>query len=97
MFRHVVLFTFKPETTPETKTAIVDALRTLPGVIPELRDFRVGLDAGVNEGNYEMAVTADCDDVDGYLVYRDNGEHQRIIAELIRPAIAQRAAVQYEI
>jgi hypothetical protein len=97
VFRHVVLFTFKPETTSETKAAIVDALRTLPAAIPELRDYRVGLDAGVNEGNYEMAVTADCADVDGYLAYRDNAEHQRIIVELIRPNIAERAAVQYEL
>ena len=97
MFRHVVLFTFKPDTTPETTAAIIDALRTLPALIPELKDYRVGLDAGVNDGNYEMAVTADFDDVEGYLAYRDNDEHQRMIVGLIRPAIAQRAAVQYEL
>jgi len=95
VFRHVVLFRFNPEVTPEQRRAIVDELRTLPGIIPELRDYRVGLDAGVNDGNHEMAVTADFDDVDGYLVYRDHPEHQRIIVELIRPAIAERAAVQY--
>jgi hypothetical protein len=30
------------------------------------------------------------------LAYRDNPEHQAIIAEFIRPIIAQRAAIQYE-
>ena len=97
MFRHVVVFRFNPDVTHEQKQSIIDELRTLPGIIPELRDYRVGLDAGVNEGNHELAVTADFDHVDSYLVYRDHPQHQRIIVEHIRPATTDRAAVQYEI
>ena len=51
----------------------------------------------MNEGNYDLVVVADFDDVDGYLVYRDHPDHQAVIAEHIRPILADRAAVQYHL
>ena len=47
-------------------------------------------------GNFEFAVVADFDDLEGYQVYRDNPEHREIIGKFIQPIAAQRAAVQYE-
>ena len=47
-------------------------------------------------GNFEFAVVADFDDLEGYQVCRDNPDHRQIIGKLIRPIAAQRAAVQYE-
>ena len=56
----------------------------------------MGADLGINEGTFDWAAVADFDDLEGYLAYRDNPEHRAIIAEFIRPIIAERAAVQYE-
>lgn len=95
MFRHVVVFVWTPEATDGQKGAVAEALRALPGVIDTIRDYRIGADAGLAEGNSDFAVVADFDDVDGYLTYRDHPEHQRVIAELIRPILASRAAVQH--
>jgi len=97
MFRHVVLMRWKPDATDAQRAAVVDGLHALPGLIPELRSYSIGSDARVNEGNYDLAVVADCDDVDGYLVYRDHPDHQAVIAEHIRPILAERAAVQYQL
>jgi hypothetical protein len=97
MFRHVAVFRFAPDSTAEQHQAIVDALRTLPSIIPELKDYRVGLDAGLAEGNFEMAVVADFDDEAGWRTYTADAEHQRMIAELIRPILADRSAVQHEV
>jgi hypothetical protein len=47
-------------------------------------------------GNFDFAVAADFDDVDGYLAYRDHPEHRAIVTEFIQPIVAERAAVQYE-
>ena len=96
MFRHVVLLTFTDETTAQDVRAIVDALNALPALIPELRGYRVGTDVGLARGQRDFAVVADFDDVDGYVAYRDDPEHQRVIAELIRPRLASRVAAQYE-
>ena len=96
MFRHVVLLRFVPEATTEQKDVIVDALRKLPAQIPELRDYRVGRDAGLAPTNYDLAVVADVDDEAAYVVYRDHEAHQQVIRELIAPILAERAAVQYQ-
>jgi hypothetical protein len=97
MFRHVVLFRWKPGTSDDAKAAVQQALAELPAAIPTLRDYRFGPDADVNAGNFEFAVVADFDDVAGYLVYRDHPAHQAVIAEHIAPALAERAAVQFEL
>jgi hypothetical protein len=96
MIRHVVMFRWTPEATAEQKQRVAAELRRLPALLPVLRAYHVGADLGLVQGNFEFAVVADFDDLEGYQVYRDNPEHQAIIAEFIRPVAAQRAAVQYE-
>ncbi len=97
MLRHVALFRFTADSSAEQRQAIFTALRTLPDHIPELRNYQVGLDAGLVDGNWDGVAVADCDDVAGWEAYNADAEHQRIIAELIRPILADRAAIQYEV
>lgn len=97
MFRHVVLLRFVPDATAEQRQAVLDGLATLPPLIPELRRYEFGPDAGVSEGNFDLAVVADCDDVDSYRAYATNAAHLAVIAERIRPILAERAAVQYQV
>ncbi len=92
MFRHVSLIKLQDTST---MPAIFEELAKLPGIIPALRDYRVGPDAALADDNFDFAVVADFDDVAGYESYRDNEEHRRILKDMIRPVLAQRAAVQY--
>jgi stress responsive alpha/beta barrel protein len=96
LIRHTVMFTWKPEATDEQKKRVAEELSRLPGVVPSIRAYAMGADLGVNEGNWEFAVSGDFDDLDGYLAYRDDPTHRAIIAEHIQPIIATRAAVQFE-
>jgi hypothetical protein len=97
MFRHVVLLRWNDSATPEQRLAVLEGLRALPPQIPEIRSYRVGVDAGLAaEGNSDLAVVADFDDVAGYLVYRDHPVHQDVIARSIRPILASRAAIQQQ-
>ena len=96
MFRHVVLLRWKPEATPEQRAAVATGLADLPGLIPQIRTYTIGSDARVNDGNYDLVVVADFDDVDGYLVYRDDSDHRAVIQEHITPILAERAAIQHE-
>jgi Stress responsive A/B Barrel Domain len=96
MFRHVVMLRWKADATAEQRSAVHTRLSALPGLVPELRNYVIGLDAGMNDGNYDMVIVADFDDVDGYLVYRDHPDHQAVIRECIQPILAERAAVQHE-
>ncbi|HET6950545.1 MAG TPA: Dabb family protein [Acidimicrobiales bacterium] len=92
--RHVVVFRFQPGTTGAQRDAIATALRRLPALIPEIADYTVGDDRGLVEGNWDFGVVADFASEDDYFAYRDHPDHRAVIADLIRPVVAERAAVQ---
>jgi hypothetical protein len=91
------MFTWRPDATEEQIKRVPAELSRLPALVPSLKAYSMGTDIGVNEGNWQFAATADFDDLDGYLAYRDDPTHQAIIKEHIRPIIATRAAVQFEL
>jgi hypothetical protein len=96
VFRHVVMFSFTDGTTDDQKEAVRAALQRLPELIPEIRAYRYGDDLGLRDDNFDFAVTADFDDLESFLIYRDHPDHQKAIAEFIAPIVKRRAAVQFE-
>ena len=96
MFRHVVMVRFIDAMTDENRAALRAGLFGLPEVIPEIRAYRFGDDAGINEGNFDFVVTADFDDAQGYLTYRDHPQHRKMVKEFLAPFVAKRASVQFE-
>ena len=96
MVRHTVLFCWNEHAKDDDKRRALDELATLPDIVPSVRAFAVGVDVGVNDGNYDFAVTADFDNINGYLAYRDDPAHRAIVSAYILPITARRAAVQFE-
>jgi hypothetical protein len=96
VFRHVVIFSFADGTTDDQKEAMRGALHRLPEIIPEIRAYRFGDDLGLRDDNFDFAVTADFDDLDSFLVYRDHPDHQKAITEFIAPIVKRRASAQFE-
>lgn len=97
MYRHVALFRFIPEATAEQRQAALDGLRSLPAQIPELVDYRVGPDVGTAEDNFDLAVVADFDVPEHFELYVHHPAHEAVASTLVRPIVAARTAVQYEI
>jgi hypothetical protein len=97
MLRHTVLLTLSTEPSSETTRTIIEALRKLPARIPSIREYEVGADLGLNEGNATIAVVARFDDEKGYVEYRDHPAHRAVIDELISPVRRGRAAIQFEV
>lgn len=96
MLRHVALFSWTADATDEQKQRVATELGTLPGLIPQIRAYEFGPDAGINEGSYDFGVVADFDDTGSYLAYRDDPRHRAMIEQHIAPIVARRAAMQYE-
>jgi hypothetical protein len=96
MIRHTVLFKWAADATGEQQKAAAAEAARLPSIVPSIRAFASGPDAGFAAGNFDFAVTADFDDEAGYFAYRDNPGHREIVQRYITPIVAQRAAVQYE-
>jgi hypothetical protein len=95
MIRHVVLFRWKPEATQEQKARVATELAKLPPIVPSIRGFLLGADAGISQGNADFAVTADFDDEAGFAAYRDDPTHRAVIQQHITPIMADRTAVQF--
>jgi hypothetical protein len=96
MIRHTVLFKWTEQATEEQQQEAHDQLAKLPALVPSVREFALGPDAGLNQGNFDFAVTADFDDEAGYLAYRDNPAHRDIVTRWIQPILGQRAAIQFQ-
>jgi hypothetical protein len=95
MFRHVVMFRWREDADQAAVAAARVALSELASAIPDVRSLSFGADAGVREGNYDMVVVVDFEDVDGYRVYADHPAHLALISDHLLPLITERAAVQY--
>jgi hypothetical protein len=95
MFRHVVVFRFTEDASQAARQAVREGLAALPAQIDVIRRYQFGNDAGLAEGNFDFAVVADFDDVAAYQIYAQHDAHQTLIAERIRPILAERVAVQY--
>jgi len=95
MFHHVVLFKWAEGTGPEQTTALCESLSRLPDLIPELRRYRYGSNAGPVDRNWDFAVVADFDDEAGWRAYVDHPDHREVIDNHIRPLLGERAAVQF--
>lgn len=80
----------------EDRTAIIDGLRTLPALVPEIKSYSVGKDLDVQEGSFDLVIVADFEDRAGFDAYNANQDHLDVIANVIKPHMAQRSAVQYE-
>ena len=97
MIRHVVMFKFRDDADADQRQAVHDAIAAMPKATGVTETYAIGGDLGLAEGNFDFAVVGDFADQAAYESYRDNAEHQRIVLEVIRPAITDRAAIQYKI
>jgi hypothetical protein len=97
MIRHVVLISWVPEVTAEQVRRVETELKALKPLMGGLRDYQIGPDAGIIEGNADFAVVGDFDDEESYLGYRDHPAHRKVIEEAINPIARQRVAVQYRL
>jgi hypothetical protein len=97
VIRHCVLLRFVDHATEDQRRAVLDGLAALPGTIDAIERYEYGPDAGLAEGNWDLAVTGDFADEDAYRAYAGHPAHLDLIAERIRPILADRAAVQFHL
>ena len=97
MIRHVVVFTWSPDADADRRTTTVDALRGLEQSVGGMSSLTVADDAGLTDGNAHTVLIADFPDAAAYRRYAADPVHQAVIAEHVRPFLAERSAVQYHL
>lgn len=93
---HVAVLTWKPGTTAAQIGELSDGLAALPGLIPGIRAYRFGPDAGLREGNVDFAVVAEFADAEAYRAYAAHPAHLDVVDRLLQPILERRAALQFE-
>jgi hypothetical protein len=96
VFRHAVMFRWADGVDTDAASAALGAgLAELPAIIPEIKGYSFGPDAGVSEGNFDYAVVGEFDSADDYVRYRDHPAHLALIERYVAGRISDRAAVQF--
>jgi hypothetical protein len=97
--RHVVLFRFVDGVDDDRVDALAAGLDRMPeatGVVKADR-YEHGRALGLNPGSWDYAVVAEFESAEAYAAYRDHPEHQALIRDLLRPIVAERCSVQFEL
>ena len=96
MIRNVVMGRLRPDADLDLLEAGLEGLRALVGGrIEGLLSLQCGRDAGLREGNWDFAITADLTDEAAYRRYDEDEEHNRLRRENFGPVSEQIVRVQY--
>lgn len=94
MLRHLVLFDLADDADPAAVDAAIAALRDLADLVEVVRELHVGRDAGLADGNVDLALLVVVDDAAAWRAYQDHPAHQTVVTEHVRPLVTGRAAAQ---
>lgn len=97
MLRHIITWKLAAEDISaklENSETIAAALQGLVPLIPEIRSLTVASNVVSLGANWDLVLVADYDDEAALRTYIDHPEHQRVVG-IIRPLVAQRAAVDF--
>lgn len=78
MIRHIVLFQFTPETTPEQVDAYESSLHEYVATLDGVESYVVGRDAGINPGTFDFSIVAEFSDEPAFRAYFDGERHKQI-------------------
>jgi len=96
MLRHCVMFRWTDDATDAAKAEVVRGLDRMTE-LDCVASMVHGPDAGLVDANWDYVVNAEFTSGDRYLEYAQDADHLALIAEVIRPILSDRAAVQFEL
>lgn len=96
MIEHLVLFKVKPG-TPATETErMINALRSLKTKVPGIRELTCGANTSERSQGYTHGLFVRFATQNDLASYITHAEHQRAVAECIRPISESIIVVDYE-
>ncbi len=99
MLKHIVLFKLKDEaegySKQENALRMKQRLEELPGAIPQVVSFRVGLNISKSPVAYDLGVDSEFESAETLEIYRVHPKHV-VVLEFINPLRESVAVVDYE-
>ena len=96
MFKHVVMWCFKPEVVESDKQLMKAQLEALLERVPSLQSIEVGLNVAAGEAVFDVVLTTGFADELAYRAYADDPAHLEVVA-FVRSLVCDRAVVDYRV
>ena len=96
MIRHTVAFRFRDDVDPATVDALLAELETFPAHYPAMQRWSSGLNRSTRDDRFTHAFSVEFDTEAELAAYLSSERHERFVAEVWRPVVAERAIVSYE-
>jgi hypothetical protein len=95
MIYHLVLFKLKPDVDDAKLEWMMRETRIQLLRIPEVLSMRCGKRVDAN-GEWPFFLSVELDSTEKLALYRDDPNHVKFVEEVIKPNIAERLALDYE-
>jgi catechol 2,3-dioxygenase-like lactoylglutathione lyase family enzyme len=96
MIRHTVVFRFSDDVPPAQVQDVLAQLDTFPAHFPAMRRWSAGANRSTRDDRFTHAFSVEFDTEAELAGYLSSERHERFVAEVWRPVIAERAIVSYE-
>jgi len=80
MIKHVVFMEFKPGVSDEQIEDLQNRLRSLPGKIPEIKEYAFGRDVLRSERSMDFALVSAFTDLEALKRYSEHPDHQSVLS-----------------
>lgn len=108
MFVHVVLFTWRPGTSPEHVKSAAAALQRLFETTSGLADYAMGPDLGFTSGRFGAEIGIDSekadfgvvmrfDSAESWHAYNSDQNHRAVVRQSVGKMLSRRISVQFEV
>lgn len=97
MIRHVLLFSFRPEVNERRREELLEGLRALPRLFPEMRGFELGRNESRRDATFDYGMTLTFDSSEALYRYLDSERHEDFVSQRFRPVISSRAIVTFAV
>jgi hypothetical protein len=94
MFKHIVMWRFKPEVQREDQLEMKRRLEALLSVVPSLQAIEVGMNVASGEATFDVVLTTVFEDEVGYQAYATDPAHLDVV-DFVRSLVCDRAVVDY--
>ncbi len=95
MFKHIVMWRFKPEVKQEDQLEMKRQLEGLMDVVPSLQAIEVGLNVAKGDAAYDVVLTTVFEDKVGFQAYATDPLHLEVV-DFVRKLVCDRAVVDYK-
>ena len=97
MIRHVAMFTWTSEATPEAIRTFAAGLDAMPDHVPGILRYDHGEDLSIGSGTSDYVLVADFATVEDYRAYVTHPHHVGFLEAVVRPIVASVSRVQHHL